>query len=194
MMKCLFSTVQFFLGGLIWEIVSVTWSCASFQLALCVTTNLTLKVITADFLSHPARHRHFFNLTLFLLNWKENWGAGEYFLYCKIFSPYFEIASNLTGSYKNSGPNICMISPRFAPSSSSILLALFYALALCMWHGFPRGHFSKLLMMFQCVCPQHETTRCPCVNQIRATLLSHYTLCHFGQLLYYEDTAFYGKR
>lgn len=48
--------------GLIWEIVSVTWNCANFQLALRVATDVTLKVITAqgekkvitaDFLIHP---------------------------------------------------------------------------------------------------------------------------------------------
>lgn len=54
-----YSAVQFV--GLIWEIVSVTWNCANFQLALCVATDVILKVITArkkgvitaDFLIYP---------------------------------------------------------------------------------------------------------------------------------------------
>jgi hypothetical protein len=45
------SAVQFV--GLIWETVSVTWSCANFQLALPLTTDFTLKVITADVLNDP---------------------------------------------------------------------------------------------------------------------------------------------
>ena len=31
----------------------MTWNCANFQLTLCVTTDFTLKVITADFLINP---------------------------------------------------------------------------------------------------------------------------------------------
>lgn len=47
------SAVQFV--GLIWEIASVTWNCANFQLALCVTSGFTFRAITADFLIYPER-------------------------------------------------------------------------------------------------------------------------------------------
>ena len=37
----------------------MTWNCANFQLAPCVTTAFTLKVITADFLIYPEHNMYF---------------------------------------------------------------------------------------------------------------------------------------
>lgn len=74
--------------GLIWEIVSVTWNCANFQLALCVATDVTLKiitargggkkVITADFLIYPERSIRVSNPGHDYSHWKGKFSLGFY--------------------------------------------------------------------------------------------------------------------